>query len=67
MKMKIKAKFVYEIVVDVPVNDTEQAKEIVEQQLFGQLNVAHHGAFNLQWEDYTFTKQPEEVTCDESS
>ena len=34
--MKVKAKFEFEVLVDVPVNDTEQAKEIVEQQLFGQ-------------------------------
>lgn len=65
--MKVKAKFVYEIVVDVPVNDTEQAKDIVKQQVIGQLNVAHHGAFDLNFDNYTFTKQPEEVTCDESS
>jgi hypothetical protein len=51
----------------VPVNDIEQAKNIVEQQVIGQLNVAHHGAFNLNFNDYVFTKQPEEVTCDEQT
>jgi hypothetical protein len=65
--MKVKAKFEFEVLVDVPVNDIEQAKNIVEQQVIGQLNVAHHGAFNLNFNDYVFTKQPEEVTCDEQT
>lgn len=65
--MKVISKFEFEVLVDVPVNDVEQAKNIVEQQVVGQLNVVHHGAFDLNFDVYTFTKQPKEVTCDESS
>lgn len=59
--VKVKARFVFDVVVDI--KDTRGCNpiEIVEKQVTGQLNLAHHGAFDLRFENCVVTAYPESV------
>lgn len=45
--VKVKAKFVFDVVVDIEDTRGFDPEEIVMKQVTGQLNLAHHGAFDL--------------------
>lgn len=59
--VKVKARFVFDVVVDVKDTRGYNPLEIVEKQVTGQLNLAHHGAFDLRFEDCVMTAYPESV------
>lgn len=45
--VKVKAKFVFDVVVDIKDTRGFNPEEIIMKQVTGQLNLAHYGAFDL--------------------
>ena len=60
--VKVKARFVFDVVVDIEDTKGFDPEEIVKKQVTGQLNLAHYGAFNLEFDPPIQTLSPTE--CD---
>ena len=64
--VKVKAKFVFDVVVDIEDTRGFDPEEIVMKQVAGQLNLGHYGAFNLDFNPPIQTLPPTEVKeCDD--
>lgn len=59
--VKVKAKFVFNVVVDIEDTRGFDPEEIVMKQVTGQLNLAHYGAFDLDFNPPIETLPPTEV------
>ena len=59
--VKVKAEFIFDVVVDIEDTRGFDPKEIVMKQVTGQLNLAHYGAFDLTFGQPVQTLSPTEV------
>ena len=58
--VKVKARFVFDVVVDIEDTRGFDPEEIVKKQVTGQLNLAHYGAFDLRFDTPIQTSLPKE-------
>lgn len=66
--VKVKAKFVFDVVVDIEDTRGFEPTEIVMKQVTGQLNLAHYGAFDLDFNPPIQTLSPTDVEeCDDET
>jgi len=59
--VKVKATFVFDVVVDIKDTKGFDPEEIVMKQVTGQLNVSDYGAFDLTYEHPIQTSLPEDA------
>lgn len=59
--VKVKAKFVFNVVVDIKDTKGFDPEEIVMKQVTGQLNVSDYGAFDLTYKHPIQTSLPEDA------
>ena len=59
--VKVKAKFVFDVIVDIEDTRGFDPEEIVMKQVTGQLNLGHYGAFDLTFNPSIEILPPTEV------